>query len=685
MNKFLFELGTEEIPADMIAGGLEQLSRGLRAVLEENGVEVGAVSEFSSPRRLAVLIEGLPERQEDREETVQGPPRSIAFDDQDQPTAAARGFAGKVGVAVQELEVAETDRGEYLVARRTVEGLPVPDLLARALPAVVGGISWPKTMVWTESRFRFIRPLRWLLALWNGEVLDFELEGVHSGRSTHGHRFLGGGGPVEVAHPDGYVEALRQHFVLVDLEERRAKIARELQQQTPEGSSVLPDPDLERTVAFLNEFPTVLRGGFQERFLEIPREVLVTVMRHHQKYFALVDAEGRLQPWFLTVLNTEADAKGNIRKGHERVLEARLEDAAFFWNTDRQKPLAERVEALAEVMFQKELGSYLQKTERIRAICAGLADDPRLDEAARLCKADLTCDMVFEMPELQGIMGGLYARAEGLPEPVWKAIYEHYRPLAFEDDPPQTRAGALLSLADRADTVVGCFSAGIRPTSSSDPFGLRRQAQGAVQILLEHRLEVSLGRLLELAARGFEGVGPDVLEQVREIFEGRVRYVLREKGFDYDVLNAVFAAGVDNVYQASRRCEALQGIRGEADFEALAVAFKRMRNILTKETDELPPLREDLLAEKAESNLYQAFSRLQPGVDEDLEAGNYAEVLRALAGLRAPVDRFFDDVMVLTEEADLRRNRLRLLTDLSALFLQVADISEVVVARPSRP
>ncbi len=678
MNKFLFELGTEEIPADLIAAGANQLAAGLEKVLGEERVPFQRLRRFGAPRRLALLLEGLPDHQPEREETIQGPPSSVAFDAKGEPTAAALGFARKMGLEWDALEVVDTPRGAYLAALRKLPGQPVDRLLASHLPRVIASLSWPKTMYWSPSRFRFIRPLRWFVALWNGEVLEFEFEGVRAGRSSRGHRFLAEQEEVEISDPDGYLSSLRQHFVLVDPEERRRKIARELQEQTPAGSKLLPDPQLEELVTYLNEYPSVLCGRFEERFLEIPQEVLITVMRHHQKYFAVVDEDKRLQAYFLTVLNTRGDGLEEIREGHQRVLAARLEDAAFFWESDSRKTLEERVQSLSQVTFQQELGSYLDKTQRVSTICSRLQDDPNLLEAARLCKADLTTDMVFEMPELQGVMGGLYARQQGLPEEVWKAIYEHYQPVALEDPCPSTRTGALLSLADRLDTLVGCFSLGIQPSGSSDPFALRRQAQGAIRILLDQQSNLSLSDLVQLAAQGLPQADEGTPSQVLDFLQGRLQFILQEQGFAYDVLNAVFAAGADRVYQTQQRARALSEIREEADFEALAVAFKRIRNILTKEEGSLAEVEPASFQEPAEGALHDAYLSVAPEVASQLQKGDFDSALRRLASLRGVVDRFFDEVMVLTEDERLRQNRLRMLEDIAALFLRIADISEIV-------
>ena len=679
MNKFLFELGTEEIPAAMIGPALEQLRETFEGLLREAGIDSAAVRTYSSPRRLAVLIEELPDRQPDREERVVGPPASVGVDESGQPTAAAQGFARKQGLPVELLETVETDKGPYLAFRKKLVGRELSEILKQALPEVVGSLSWPKNMVWAESRFRFIRPLRWFVVLWNQKVLEFEFEGIASSNLSRGHRFLGQD-EVKIANPDQYLPALRHSFVLVDAEERRARITVAIQESLPEGLQVLPDPELLEQVVHLNEYPSVVLGSFDPTFLALPQEVLVTVMRHHQKYFSLVDAQHRIRPYFLTVVNTDGDVKGKIRTGHEKVLQARLEDAAFFWEADRKKPLSERVGDLDHVLFQQQLGSYREKTERIRALCRRLTGEPELDTAALLSKVDLTTEMVREFSELQGVMGGLYARAEGQPEEVSRAIYEQYAPASGQDAGAASRLGALLSIADRMDTMVGCFGIGIVPSGSSDPFALRRQAQGLIRLLLDHQLDYRLSQLVAWSQETFRSVpldlkgGADLLDFLRS----RLRAVLQVRGFAYDVLNAVLAVESDHAFGSFQRAEALTEIRLEEDFQALAAAYKRIKNILSGQEIQPDSVIEDLLVETAEATLYGSFCGVRDEVRGHLEAGEYDTVLRRIAGLRNDVDRFFDEVLVMSEETGLRDNRLRLLHDISQLFLEIADISEVV-------
>ena len=508
--------------------------------------------------------------------------------------------------------------------------------------------------------------------------MDFEFEGIRSNRFSSGHRLLGAP-EVELPSPDRYVELLRENFVLVDAGQRRAKIAQELAALTPGGCTVLDDPELLELTCFLNEYPTAVLGQFESSFLKLPREILVTVMRHHQKYFAVIGDSGQLQPFFVTVTNAAGDPDGRIRTGHERVLRARLEDAVFFWESDRKTKLEKRVESLAGVTFQQELGSYLDKTRRVQEICRRLSpDNQALDQAALLCKTDLTTATVFEISQLQGVMGGLYAREEGYSEDIWKAIYEHYQPISLDDSSPTTRNGALLSIADRLDTIAGCFSIGIRPRGSSDPFGLRRQAQGLIKLLLDHGGDWEVDDLLDFSCVGLEADSVELRSEIKVFLGRRLRWILEGQGIEYDVVNAIMEAEMGSIVGARGRARALQEIREEPEFEVLAVAFKRIRNILSTREAEDGGVDESLLVESAEQNLFSAFADLQSHLAGPLASGEYRDVLARMAALGGPVDRFFDEVMVLTEDQQLRHNRLRLLHRISEMFLQIADISQIV-------
>ena len=677
-TKFLFELGTEEIPADMIVSALQQMEERCGTLLQKNHLLYQTLKPYSSPRRLSLIVEGLPDRQPDREEVVLGPPKSVAFDDSGNPTAAATGFARKQKVSPAELEVHDTDRGPYVSCRKKTPGQAVTEILPAILSDVVSSISWPKNMYWREGGFRFIRPLRWYVALWNEEVLPFEFQGVKAGRTTQGHRFLAEK-QLQLSAADEYVEKLRQGFVLVDVAERRARIANELDRQTPDGLNIYPDSELTEMVVHLNEYPSAVCGSFAPEFLNLPKEVLITVMRYHQKYFSLIDEEGRIQPYFLTVLNTQGDPEGEIKKGHERVLRARLEDAAFFWQTDRKRPLEDRLDDLGEILFQDDLGTYRDKAERVRKLCAFFSDSADLDLAAKLCKVDLTTEMVKELTELQGVMGGLYAREDGHPEGVWKAIYEHYKPGSPDEDPPSTPLGAYLSIADKLDTIAGCFSVNIIPTGSSDPFALRRQAQGVVRILFDGKMDCSIPDLVSAAVENFSPADPGhTCQQVTDFLVGRARRIFQENGIPYDVLNAVLAVGIRSVHDAFERGRSLHRIKGEKDFEAISIAYKRIKNILSQQSIGTEAVSQEDLEQPEEQNLHQTFLQIQPPLEVNVANRDYDAALGQMANLRQTVDRFFDEVLVMTDDEKLRRNRLRLLYDISRLFLKVADLSEIV-------
>jgi glycyl-tRNA synthetase beta chain len=682
MNKFLFELGLEEIPAGMIPKALDQMCDSCEKLLEESQISFESLQRFTSPRRLAFLMEGLPDSQLEREEVVLGPSQSVAYDQDQKPTKALEGFARKGGVAVTDLQVVDTAKGQYVSYRKTIPGKPLIEILQGILPKVLTSISWPKNMYWKESRFRFIRPLRWYLALLNDVTLSFEFEGIQASNITRGHRFLGEA-MVKVRDGDHYLDNLRENYVLAVPQERRAKITREIKQVVPDGLHALADPELVEMVVHLNEYPTVVCGGFDQKFLKLPQEVLVTVMRHHQKYFSVIDDQDQIQPYFLTVVNTHGDPEGKIRGGHEKVLKARLEDSAFFWKADRQQTLKDRVEQLHQVVFQEKLGSYHAKTDRVRKLCAELAKGEHLDTAALLCKTDLTTDMVREFPELQGVMGGLYARDEGYPEEVCQAIGEHYKPVSLEDESPASDLGALLSVADKLDTIVGCFAIGIVPTGSSDPFALRRHAQGLIKVLFDRKLDWSLRWLVERAQETFSEELEDqkITDTLMDFLEGRVRHIFQEKQVAYDILNAVLAVDIQSVYDAFRRAQALAEIKDQPDFEALAIAYKRTKNILAKQSMDLPEVNEATLVDSEEHALFDAYIKIRPDVEESVNEGDYDAALRKIASLRETVDLFFDKVLVMTDDETLRNNRLRLLGDISQLFLSIADISEIVRER----
>jgi glycyl-tRNA synthetase beta chain len=698
---FLFEIGCEEIPAGMLPGAMKELKVILeKRLTEERLLDSASVDVMATPRRLMAACDGLRVRQEDIEREVTGPPRTIAFDAAGKPTRAAESFAAKQGIAVASLYIVSTPRGECVTAKQRIVGRPAAEILSEILPKVIGEISWPKTMYWTGiSGVRFIRPIRWIVALLGSKTIRFEIASVRAGDWTVGHRFLGQS-KIPVTGAQDYVAKLQRNFVIVQPEKRREKVEKEMAKvSSSRHLKVNADAGLLEMVTFLNEYPTVILGGFDPAYLELPEEVLITVMRGHQKYFALRDGTSRLAPHFLAVINMAKDAKGLVRAGHERVLRARFADARFFWQSDQKCRLADNLEKLKVVTFQVKLGTYFEKVERVRAIAKWLAEKfqeqnlsgasiEAADRAALLAKCDLVTGMVGEFSELQGVMGGLYAAAQDESDDVSQAVYDHYLPTGFGDSLPRNLTGATVALADKLDTLAGCFSVGLAPTGSSDPFALRRAALGVVLIILERQLRLSIKDIvasavkvlleskpkLQIAAGVEKALSDFLLERARFIFQQR-------DGFALDEINAALAAASDDLVDAAERIRAIREIRLTANFGALAVSFKRIRKILEKagpkESWQLAGVNQDLFEHDAERALHQAAQQVARQAEGHKQAGRYREALQQIAALRPEVDQFFDRVMVNAERDDVRRNRLTLLLGLLGEFSTIADFSEL--------
>jgi glycyl-tRNA synthetase beta chain len=697
--ELLFEIGAEEIPAGMLPRAVADLKSILEKHLTaENLMEGVTLETFGGPRRLTAVARGIIAKQADLEMEVTGPPKSVAYDNVGAPTRAAVSFAEKQGVALHELIVVATPKGESIAARVTKRGRTSYDLLLEILPRVIHDLNWPKTMTWTGLKgARFIRPIRWIVALLDGKPLKFSFGGVTAGDTTSGHRFLGQA-HIRVSNFADYEKKLHANGVIVRPEERREKISRELAAHSKRGSyPVHEDASLLEAVTYLNEFPSVIEGDFDPAFLELPDEILITVMRDHQKYFAVEKRGGELAPHFLAVINLAKDAKGLVRAGHERVLRARFADARFFWESDQKVKLAEILPKLQKVTYESRLGSYFDKVERVRSIARWLTEGwynlgvaqahvIDADRAAELAKCDLATEMVREFTELQGIVGGLYAKAQGESEEVADAVYDHYRPVGLDDPIPRNLTGCAVALADKLDSIVGCFSVGVVPTGSSDPYALRRAALGIVKIILEKKLYVSLSLFIGAAAKALltyppkKAIAPQQEAQVLEFLLERARFVLREKsGYAYDEVNAVLAAGKDDLVDVEKRLKALKAIRKSKNFEPLAVSFKRIRRILEKANvgGEAPPVKPELFEKDAEKELHAAVKKAAAKVTEEKRAGRYQEALEEIAGLRKVVDQFFVDVMVMAEDEAVRNNRLALLAELLREFTTIADFSEL--------
>ena len=645
------------------------------------------------------LRQGSTASEEDARKEVTGPPKKIAFDADGKPTRAAESFAAKQGIAVESLYLMNTPRGEYLAAKQLIKGRTASECLAEILPRAIADITWPRTMYWTGiSGARFIRPIRWVVAILGGQRLHFEYGGVAAANTLAGHRFLGKS-RIPVKNFQEYVSELRENFVLVNPEERGDKIAKELASLVAEkGFRVNEDAELAGLVTYLNEYPSVIMGAFDASYLALPEEILITVMRGHQKYFAVRRASGGLAPHFLAVINMAGDPKGLVRGGHERVLRARFADAKFFWETDQKCRLADYLPMLAQVTFQAKLGTYGEKVERVRALARWLAEQlsargitaniAAVDRAAELCKCDLVTGMVREFSELQGVMGGLYARAQGESEEISTAVYDHYKPAGLSDETPRNITGVILSIADKLDTLVGCFAVGVVPTGSSDPYALRRSAIGIIKLILEEKLPLSLSEIVAASARVFSGSGKklevslEVQKQAMDFLVERARYIFQERdGFAADEVSAALAAGSDDLVDVVDRIKALREIRKTENFEPLAISFKRIRRILEKagpnEQWRLPAVRPELFQEDAERKLHSSADRVAREAEEHKRARRYREALQGIAGLRPEVDDFFDHVMVMAEQEDVRRNRLTLLAELFSEFTTVADFSEL--------
>ncbi len=702
----LVEIGCEEIPARFLNAAREDLIRQLTAALEGARLipaQANPAMSFSTPRRLAVWCPAVLARQADQVDEVVGPPVRVAFDEKGKPTKAATSFAEKNSVKVSDLARVTTPKGEYLALRRTVRGKRALRLLPALLSGVITGVTFPKSMYWTaKSGPRFARPIRWLVALLGegaqARVVPFEIAGVRSGASTRTHRVLGRRDVIVTGFMD-YLSKLGAGGVHLDQSRRKGHVLRELKVLLKGGSlRAVADPDLAEWVVNSTESPSGILGNFDSRFLHLPREILVTVMRDHQKYFAVEDRHGKLQPQFITFLNLPADRRGTIREGHERVLAARFADAEFFWNADQREPLTARQERLARVTYQAELGSYADKVARMKAIareiCRELedvqtftaSDTAQVMRAIELSKCDLTTQMVQEFSELQGVVGGLYAEAQGEPASIHQAIYDHYKPEGPLDRPPRTRVGAVVALADKLDSVVGGFAVGQEPSGSSDPFALRRQGNGIVKVMVEHTLPLLLRGLIEHATNcmtvDWSRPQHEVFGSLVEFFEERIKHYLEAgRGFRYDTVRAVIAAGWENLADVARRARALEKIRSSADFVALSAAAKRIKNILAKSAtaaDWQPGgVNPELLEAAPEERLFEGYVGTSVRAGKFAAAGEYEKALEAIADLRPAVDLFFDKVLVMTEDRARRENRLRMLGKLDGLFSGIAHFAEI--------
>jgi glycyl-tRNA synthetase beta chain len=669
------------------------------ALVEEKSV-AESIEAFGAPRRLTAIARRVRLRQDDVVREIIGPPKSVAYDNVGAPTRAAESFAEKQGTSAEKLAIVRTPRGDYVAATQVVRGRNAAEILAEVLPQAIREIQWPRSMCWTGGNGpRFIRPIRWIVALLGGKVIPFSFAGVHAGNRTEGHRFLARKG-IAIRGPGDYARELKKNFVLPGPEARRSRIDTGIHTLlSRRGLRIRKDPALLEKVTYVNEYPTVILGDFDPAFLALPEEILITVMRDQQNYFGLDARNGDLAPHFLAVINLANDRKGLVRAGHERVLRARFVDAQFFWKADQKCRLVDYLPKLAAVTYESRLGSYHDKVDRMRLLARWVAeqwfsggvaqaDVGGADRAAELSKCDLITEMVREFTELQGIVGGLYARAQGEPEEIAWAVYDQYKPAGLDDPVPRNLTGCAISVADKLDSIVACFSVGAIPTGSSDPFALRRAALGIVKIILEKSLPLSISAAISAAARALRRHPPNIEvdaateKQVLDFMLERARYILRERrGFAYDEINAAFAAGADDLVDASERVAALKAIRRTKNFSPLAAAFKRIRNILEKSAGAGDKgqrgVNTELLKEPAERDLYVAAQKIGEEATRRKRARKYREALEKISELRPAVDLFFDKVLVMAEDENLRRNRVALLGGLLKEFSTIADFSEL--------
>lgn len=682
---FLVEIGCEEIPAGFIGPALEAGERFLDLELRKRRVSFSQIEITGSPRRLVFKVIDVKERQEMQEELFLGPPERVAFDESGKPTKAALGFAASSNLDVGDLEIFETEKGRYLGFKRSEEPSPAKELFPEILAAMLPALPFKKSMRWADLDIRFARPVHWIIALFGNEVIDFSFGNVRSSNYTFGHRFLKPD-KITVNDPSEYEEKLKDAFVIVDFETRKEIIRKQLKEiEDKIGFKWVQDESLLETVANLVEYPVSIVGSFKESYLELPREILITTMKEHQKYFVFEDGKGNLFPGFATVSNIITEDMDVVVKGNEMVLEARLSDADFYYKDDLKEPLINKKDRLKEVIYQSDLGTYYDKVERVeklsRKIAEHIAPD-RADMAARaaaLSKIDLITGVVYEFPELQGVMGRDYALKTGEENEVAEAVFEHYLPRGATDTLPATEIGAIVSIADKVDTICGCFGVGLVPTGTQDPYALRRQAIGVANVLMEKGFDLSLSNLVTWATANLKdrikGEEKAVVADVLEFFRGRLPGVISHEDADQEVVDAVLNVGFDNVLDAQAKVAALSKFKRSDAYESLITGFKRAQNIIRGATfsGNVSP---DLFVHDEEGDLYRAVSETKETVRELAGKKSYGEALEKLASLRDPIDSFFEKVLVMDKDEKRKNNRLSLLSELTGLFSWIADFSK---------
>jgi len=689
-NKYLLEIGVEELPANFIDDALKQLYDNMKSMFEEERIDYGDIKTYATPRRLVAIVDGLADKQRKLIETVKGPAKKIAYGEDGKPTKALEGFMRGQGIGLDDVFEKEHKGVEYIFANVVREGKDTSTVLTERIPSVIKGIVFPKSMRWGGKNIRFARPIRWIVSLLNNKVIPFELEGISVGNKTNGHRFLGDRNVI-INSVEEYMKVLEENFVIVDQNKRREIIKYGSERLAKEkGGSILYDEKLLNEVTNIVEYPTPILGKIKEEYLRLPKDVVITPMKEQLRFFPVVNDSNRLLPYFVTVRNGNKEHIDTVIKGNEKVLGARLEDAKFFYYEDIKLPLESYVEKLKDITYQEKLGTLYDKTIRLQRLAHKIGDylevgegtQKNIDRAAYLSKADLVTKMVVEFTELQGKMGMEYAQHSGENEIVSAAIYEQYLPKFAGDSLPTTTAGSIISIADKIDSIAGSFAIGVQPTGSQDPYGLRRQALGVINIILEKRLNLGLEDIIDYALYIYveeQGLVFDyktVKSEIMDFFNARIKNMFSDMGIRYDVIDSVISTGIDDVYDLKIRAEKLNGYIAEKGLTDVLVTFNRLINLADKSVS--GDVNKELLMEKEEIELYEAFLGIEDKVVDLINKKAYDKALEQFITLKEPVDNFFDHVMVMVDDDDLRENRLNLLGRIAKNMLMICDLSKIV-------
>ena len=687
MPELFLEIGAEEIPSRFMGLALGYLEKEIPSFFKKNRIQASKPRVMGSPRRLVISFDEVDNQQEDIVETHFGPNVKLAYDEKGNPTKSALGFARGKGIDPSQLTLEKTPKGEVVCARIEKTGQPTATILNNFFPILISKIPFPKKMRWGNREAPFVRPLHWIVALFGSKPLNFSYEGIPCADVSRGHRFMHSDF-FKVNGMDDYLKSCEKYFLMIDPVVRKKSIVDQVTSLADEvGGTVELDPELLEEVNYLVEYPFAIRGNFEKHFLELPRELLITTMKYHQKYFSLKNKRGDLLPYFITISNVQPGPDGEILHGNERVLRARLQDARFFFDEDRKKRLEDFVELLKDVTFQKSLGTSYEKVNRIVALTEFLATEvcpeqiKQASRAAWLCKADLVTQMVYEFPELQGIMGGYYADHSGEDPEVGLAIKEHYRPAFSGDSPPSSPVGSIVSIADKLDTILGCIGVGLLPSGSEDPYGLRRHSLGIIQTIISQNWQVSLNALIQKGINLLKDktklTSDEIHMHTQVLFSQRYKTILIGEEYPYDAIDAVLSANIDSLVDVRQRVVALSDLKKQPYFEPLAITFRRVVSILNEESD--GDIQTSLLSEPAEKKLYDEYRRVKEPVENHLSKKQFPQALEKIVEIKETVDEFFEHIMVMTKEDELRKNRLRLLKHISLLFSNIADFSKIVL------